>query len=182
MAQPTLSPTSRELDDFIRAYEAAQARSGQADWRAFLPKPDHPLYRQVQRELVRVDLEYAWETGRPKRLEEYQRLLPELFLDREGLGEIAFEEYRLRQQAGENPAPVEYQQRFGITTANWAGPCPASDDQLEGAVNPAADAPANAAGEPGSLLAEYEPPQDALLTEAALAYQEMRERHAGQGE
>ena len=39
-----------------------------------------------------------------------------------------------RHQAGENPAPVEYQRRFGITTTNWAEPSPPSDDQLAGAV------------------------------------------------
>src|SRR5205085_5659837 len=119
MGQESPSPHRGELDDFIRAYEAAQARAGEADLTTFLPDPDHPLYRPVLRELVRVDLEYGWERGQPKRLSEYQGLFPELFRDPEGLEEIAFEEYRLRQQAGENPAPLEYQQRFGINIANW---------------------------------------------------------------
>jgi DNA-directed RNA polymerase specialized sigma24 family protein len=149
MGHETLGPDRGELDDFIRAYEAAQASAGQVDLAAFLPTPDHPLYRQVLRELVRVDLEYGWEHGRPKRLEEYQRLFPELFRDPESVQEIAFEEYRLRQQAGENPGPDDYQQRFGVSTGSWAKADPVSDDRPERDVDMAAAAPV---GELASLI------------------------------
>jgi hypothetical protein len=152
MGQETLGPDRGELDDFIRAYEAAQAQAGQADLMAFLPNPDHPLYHQVLCELVRVDLEYGWERGRPKRLEEYQHWFPELFRDPESVQEIAFEEYRLRQQAGENPAPDEYQQRFGVSTGSWAKADPVSNDQTERAADSAAGAPGKAVGELASLI------------------------------
>src|SRR5262245_30703873 len=125
MPQERVSLRWAEVDDFIEAYEAAQHRDGQATLSEFLPEPAHPLYRAVFRELVRVDLEYAWERGRPKVVEDYQDLCPDLFQDRELLQELAFEEYRLRQLVGENPAPAEYQQRFGVRTDGWPSLAPA---------------------------------------------------------
>jgi hypothetical protein len=49
-----------ELDDFVRAYEAAWACVERADLRAFLPEPGHPLYVSVLRAVVRVDLQFRW--------------------------------------------------------------------------------------------------------------------------
>jgi hypothetical protein len=116
-----------EVDDFIEAYEAVQNRDGQATLSDFLPEPAHPLFRAVFRELVRVDLEYAWERGRPKVVEDYQGLCPDLLQDRELLQELAFEEYRLRQLVGENPSPAEYQRRLGVRTDGWPVPAPAME-------------------------------------------------------
>ena len=48
-----------ELDGFVAAYETARGRDLGADLAAFLPDPGHPLYREVLRELVRVDMEVA---------------------------------------------------------------------------------------------------------------------------
>src|SRR2546430_2259169 len=56
------------LDDIIEAYEAAQRRDGDAPLEQFLTPPDHPLYPEVLRELVRVDLEFGWERGTPRPL------------------------------------------------------------------------------------------------------------------
>src|SRR5262245_50853106 len=100
MAYPTADSPEAGLDDFVEAYEAAQAREGEADLGRFLPATEHPLYPEVLRELVRVDLEFGWKRGRPRRLEEYLRLYPELARDASGVQEAAFEEYRLRRQAG----------------------------------------------------------------------------------
>ncbi len=63
---------------------------------------------------MRVDLEFGWKRGCPKELTEYQRAFPALTGDRDGLREIAFEEYRLRQQAGQDPSPDEYLSRYGV--------------------------------------------------------------------
>lgn len=112
------------VDLFVEAYEEAQARDGRADLAAYLPAPDHPLYLAVLCELVRVDLEYAWEGGRPRRLEEYLAEFPALRRDPERLRQAAFEECRLRRQAGEAPAPDEYERRFGITDLGRLSPRP----------------------------------------------------------
>ena len=58
-------PGGMELDDFIRAYEAAWDCGERADLKAFLPEPGHPLYDSVLRELVRVDLEFRWVAVNP---------------------------------------------------------------------------------------------------------------------
>ncbi len=86
------SPQAMELDDFIQAYEAALAQGERIDLRAFLPEPGHPLFVSVLRELIRIDLEFRWDCGQPRPLEEYRGSFPELFHDLESLHAITFEE------------------------------------------------------------------------------------------
>ncbi len=116
-----------ELDDYVQAFEVAQAADGDAGLELFLPEPADPLYLPVLRELVRVDLEFGWQRGRPRPLHDYRSRFPALADDAAGLGEIAFEEYRLRRQAGERPAPAEYRERYGIDTSGWQGPADEPD-------------------------------------------------------
>jgi hypothetical protein len=111
-----------ELEELIEAFETAQGRHGQADLGQFLPAPDHPFYLRMLGELTRIDLEYHWRRGTHKRPEDYRSLFPRLFEDREALRGLAYEEYRLRRQAGEEPSPAEYQQRFGLTIGFWPRP------------------------------------------------------------
>src|SRR5262245_22375983 len=108
-----------ELDDFILAFETAWTRGEPVDLKEFLPEPGHALYISVLRELIRVDLEYGWDRGRPKPLEDYWDSFPELLRDPESLHAITFEEYRLRCEAGEEPSPAEYERRFGVDVRNW---------------------------------------------------------------
>src|SRR5262249_22040957 len=137
----TLNPQGMDLDDFIDAFEAAQARDGAAALPDFLPPPHHPLYSVVLRELVRVDLAYNWRRGRPLRLEHYRHSFPELFHHRDSLREIAFEEYRLRLQAGEDVSPAEYQQRYGVATDDWPGTPGAGRDVRKSAAVQTVDRP-----------------------------------------
>jgi serine/threonine protein kinase/Tfp pilus assembly protein PilF len=162
MAAGTSYPERAGLNDFIEAYEAAQARDGLADLAAFLPPPDDPLRAAVLRELVRVDLEYGWRRGRPTPLEEYQSRFPGLFADPESLQEITFEEFRLRRQMGQDPSAAEYHQRFGVRTDHWPGVRPGG-------------LPAPAGGGTNRAATHVVPP-DVFLAEAALAYCEYRLR------
>jgi hypothetical protein len=116
------SDAPRELEDFIEAFESAPVRGGPADLARFLPDPVHPRYREVLTELIRIDLEWSWRQGTPRRPEDYQSFFPQHLGDPEVLQALAFEEYRLRRQAGENPSPAEYQQRFGLTIGFWPRP------------------------------------------------------------
>jgi serine/threonine protein kinase/Tfp pilus assembly protein PilF len=131
MTRPSAVPhgsdgaSTPRLDDFVAAFEASRAQGARDDLADFLPERDHPLYLEALRELVRVDLELAWEQGRPRSLEEYRRRFPELFADRVSLGAIAFEEYRLRRGAGQNPVPAEYERLYGVSIAGWPAPLPA---------------------------------------------------------
>jgi serine/threonine protein kinase/Tfp pilus assembly protein PilF len=117
-----VSAATSDLDTFVAAFEAAQTRDGKADLKAFLPDSAHPLYVDVLRELVRIDLEYGWAGGRPRPLQDYQRDFPQLFSNPLDLQAITFEEYRLRRQAGEDPDPDDYQGRFGVDVGDWPAP------------------------------------------------------------
>ena len=115
-------PPSLRLNDCIAHYERAQERDGGADLMQFLPPAGHPLYQPVLRELIRLDLEYGWQRGRPQALSAYQERFPDLFADPASREELAFEEYRLRCQAGEQPSPRDYQLRYGVNTLGWPIP------------------------------------------------------------
>jgi eukaryotic-like serine/threonine-protein kinase len=111
-----------ELDSFIARFESAHARSPIVNLSEFLPDSDHPIYGEVLRELTRIDLEYTWTAGRPKRLEDYARQFPDFFQNLENIRVVAFEEYRLRLQHGDQVTADEYQRRFDIDTCNWPTP------------------------------------------------------------
>ncbi|HKB40911.1 MAG TPA: serine/threonine-protein kinase, partial [Gemmataceae bacterium] len=119
MGSPAVKAHVRRLNDFIERYEQAQARDGQADPAHFLPAPDDPLYLPALRELVRLDLEYGWQRGSPRSLDEYLQRFPLLLQDTDSRAEIAFEDYRLRCQAGQQPSPADYQARYGVNTVGW---------------------------------------------------------------
>ena len=125
------------LDDFVDAFEAARRGDPKADPARFLPAPGHSRYAAVLAELVRIDLEYHWQEGTARRLEEYRPRFPELFEDQAALQALAFEEYRLRRQAGECPSPAEYLQRFGFAVGFWPRP----QDRSGGASPPARPGP-----------------------------------------
>jgi eukaryotic-like serine/threonine-protein kinase len=157
----TVISTPLELDDYVAAYETARAGNDKADPAAFLPPPEHPLHGEVLRELIRVDLEYAWRSGHGKRLEEYVAAFPRLFQDARALREIAFEEYRLRRLAGENVSPDEYAQRFRLNTSDWPDDTCVSEEIVE---------PAQAT----APVASSDSPTHACLQRAARAYREFR--------
>jgi len=112
-AGPARSEPDFELDAYVAAFESAHARGG-ADPAAFAPPHGHPRRATVVCELVRTDLEFAWDAGTERRLEEYRDRFPELFADPALLRAVAWEEYRLRRAAGERPTRAEYRARFGI--------------------------------------------------------------------
>ncbi len=152
------------IDDVVEAYESARTRGEPVDLAAFLPSTDHPEYLAILCELIRVDLEYSWRGGQPNRLDHYRERFPELFRDSQWLQEIAFEEFRLRRQAGEDPSPLEYRRRFGADTLDW----PSSFlDALDGDPEGQAPAARDSAG-PGG------PGADAVA-KAATAYREYRD-------
>jgi serine/threonine protein kinase/lipoprotein NlpI len=102
-----------ELDKFVAAFEAAYVLDSAADLDRFLPPIDHPRYADVLCELVRVDLEFAWDRGEERRVESYRDRFPALFRHATHLAALIHEEIRLRRASGETPDPAEYAQRFG---------------------------------------------------------------------
>jgi tetratricopeptide (TPR) repeat protein len=121
------APAWEDIDPFIAAYEECRSRAGWAEIRAFLPDPQHPHYRSVLLELVRVDLEFGWRSGPAKPIEDYLAAFPQLRADPAALQALAFEECRLRRQAGQAPAPAEYWHRLGVDPRDWPSePAPAA--------------------------------------------------------
>src|SRR5437868_14244320 len=114
IAQPVWNPAN--LDDRVEAFEAAW-NAGSADLDAFLPSPDDSAYFEVVCELIRVDLDRHWSAGRPRSLHSYLADYPQLNSDRDVLGQLAFEEYRQRLQAGQPADPEEYARAFGLNVS-----------------------------------------------------------------
>jgi serine/threonine protein kinase/Flp pilus assembly protein TadD len=110
-----------DIDPYVERFERALAARGRAEIAEYLPDAGHEVYPIVLRELVRVDLEFHWDSGRPKRVESYLGAFPCLGEDAKGLTEIAFEEYRLRRRAGEEPSAGEYMTRLGVDLS-WRAP------------------------------------------------------------
>src|SRR5262245_10617266 len=92
-----------EVDQYVEAFESVRAASGPVPSADYLPAEDSPLYLPVLRELACLEMEYSWSERGPRRLQELARDFPLLLKDRDTLQAVAFEEYRLRLQAGEHP-------------------------------------------------------------------------------
>ena len=176
-------PNRDELDDLVRAFEQAYSRGGHAEITEFLPPRDHCLYGAVLCELIRLDLEFGWERGCPKDLEEYQRVFPELQHDCDALRAIAFEEDRLRRHAQTRPSPDRSSRRHdGLFLEGEGGRSPEGD--------PVRRAPGHmrddlASDGLGKIVPGDSPIRDndgsgrrEEMQRAALAYRDFRRHHA----
>jgi serine/threonine protein kinase/lipoprotein NlpI len=108
-----------ELESRIDAFEAAKVKDRSTSVRSFLPESCDAGYAPLLMELLRVDLEYSWEDGQREILQAYSQEFPEFFADRSRLNALAFEEYRLRRQAGDAVDPCEYRDRWGLDVDQW---------------------------------------------------------------
>ena len=135
MIESSQQGTTTSIDEAVEAYESTRDRDGKADLEAFLPARSDPLYLAILCELVRVDLEYSYQEAKPNRLDDYERRFPDLFRDTKWVKEITYEEYRLRQQAGESPSVAEYRGRYGLYAFDW----PAANLGIESEEAPEAD-------------------------------------------
>lgn len=121
MPEEAVRSRETDLDGFVTAFEDARAQRADADFADFLPDCEHPLYRDVLRELVRVDMELGWTDGQPTDLDEYRLRFPRLFEHPDDIQAIAFEEFRLRCQVGDRPVAEHYRRRFGVDVRSWPG-------------------------------------------------------------
>ena len=107
-------PADLELDAYLEPFEAAAVRGEEPDPADYLPPPTHPKYAAVLGELLRLDLEFAWDRGEDRRVEAYADRFPALFADPSLLAAVAGEEYRLRKAAGAAPDLSEYKARLRV--------------------------------------------------------------------
>lgn len=139
------------IDEFVESFEFAWS-SGQApELVEFLPDSRHPQFHEIHLELLRVDLELRWQNGCIKSLDEYRVEFPELLQDAEALGQLAFEEFRARRQAGESVTALEYVQRLGVDTESWprVATYPQAAATAERSVGHSSGAELGASGEDG---------------------------------
>ena len=101
--------------DFERAYASAPAR---VDIRDFVSKDDEN-YLEIATELIRVEIELRWETEHRKTLEDYRSHFPDVLQDKQSFDQIAFDEYRLRVDSGEEVTPSDYQAKYSIQAYHW---------------------------------------------------------------
>ncbi len=97
---PSDPPASADLNARVAALETACAAGWPVDVSRFAPPPDDPTYLTVLCELIRVELELGWERGTPPPLTHYRSRFPDLFALSELANALAYEEFRLRRQAG----------------------------------------------------------------------------------
>ena len=123
------SPLTVDFDSAVEAYEAARERDPGAalDLSQFALPPSHPDYAAAIVELVRVDMEHTWRPADHSRLDRYRALFPEALSDQDALGAIAYEEYRLRVDSGEQVDRAEYRRKYGCDVSDWGPEAPTSD-------------------------------------------------------
>ena len=132
------------INEVIEAYESSREQGKRPRLHELLPREDHESYSQIACELIRVDMEYSWNEGQRKRLCDFQEALPKVFADPDLSKQIAFEEYRLRIQAGEQVIPRDYAKKYGFDTSDWPQWISAGKSELQ----PAAGDSATNAGLP----------------------------------
>ncbi len=118
--QPATPESAKRLDDWVGPFEEAHGSSVEIDLAQFLPPSSDPQYLKVLTEIVRVEMDRDWARGQPKAIDEYLKRFPEFQSNLNLLAEIAFEEYRLRRQAGDPATPEEYRAKFGIEVGEWS--------------------------------------------------------------
>jgi serine/threonine protein kinase/tetratricopeptide (TPR) repeat protein len=108
-----------ELDELIDAFELQRELQADVSVEQFLPPPDHPRYAEFAVELLRVDMEHAWNEGRRNQLSLYCERHADILNDPQWMEPLAFEEYRLRAQSTPGIDRNDYARQFGIDVAHW---------------------------------------------------------------
>jgi hypothetical protein len=109
---PTQSTERQRVRELASQYAAAWHSGTSADLRRFLPSEAGPFRRAALVELVKTDLILRWQRGQRLLLEAYLGKLPELGTAADLPVELVWEEYRIRQAAGETVDLQSYRGRF----------------------------------------------------------------------
>jgi serine/threonine protein kinase len=96
------------VDRFLQAWEADEAAPALA---SFLPAAPPALRRLVLVELIKIDLDYRWQRGQRKLIEDYLGEFPELAQPRLPC-DLLYEEYHIRKRCGADGPPDDLLRRF----------------------------------------------------------------------
>jgi eukaryotic-like serine/threonine-protein kinase len=115
----SVAKSAPRIDDWVGPFEDAHGSKPQIELAEYLPPRHHPQYYAILTELIRVEMDRDWARHQPKPIDVYLARFPEIRADLKSLGDIAFEEYRLRRQAGDPALPDEYRSKFGVDVSAW---------------------------------------------------------------
>ena len=115
----SIVPPIPVIDDYIDRFEDAWNDGEPRDLSSFLPIDGDAHRLSVLTEVVRVDLERRWTTDSHRSLDSYLEEFPELRSDADALGQVAYEEYRLRLRGEEAILPDAYARRYGVDISDW---------------------------------------------------------------
>ena len=107
------------FEAYISSFEDALSREQNPCIRDYLPPQTHDSYHRITAEMIRVFLEWSWDRGQRPRISDFQDDFADVFACDQLRSEIAFEEYRLRQLAGDEPCADAYASDFKIDTSSW---------------------------------------------------------------
>ena len=94
--EATWDVLSERLDALIHQWDLTQTPPVLAE---YVPAGDGPSRRLLLSELIKVDLDYRWKFGKPRRVEEYLAEFPDLAGPSGIPCDLIFEEFQLRRRA-----------------------------------------------------------------------------------
>lgn len=110
-AKDCLPRGSWEVIGCVDRFEAVR-KDGPPDLRELVTQVSPELQTAAITELAAVDMEYRWEAGQPKTVEQYLEEYPEILVDGRYPEELIAQEYQVRRERGEDPPLDEYRGRF----------------------------------------------------------------------
>ncbi len=117
---PNEAASDVAVTQFVSAFVALRQRGNVADLNECVPRRDHPQFARIRREILLADMKCAWQAGHRRLVLDYVSVFPDLLEDAVSIDALAFAEFRLRQLAGEDPTPVEYEWQFDLVTTDWS--------------------------------------------------------------
>ncbi len=118
MPEQSLNLFANELEGILAKFET--------DWHDglvpliedVLPDESHPEFSSIVLEVVRSDIEFRWQSGKPETIENYLVRFPCL-VNAEYLKKIAFEEYRAKSQNGIPADSKSYRENYQVDVSEW---------------------------------------------------------------
>ena len=105
-----------EIEKYVSQFEAMRLRGNRARISEFAPSTNHPRYHEILRELIRADMEFAFESGKTPTADAYLEEFESLKRDSSHVEWIRFEESRLRESHG-----LKSSERSSVSLGEAAG-------------------------------------------------------------
>ena len=108
-----------DLEGFIEAFEEAVTLHGAKLGPEYLPNEEHANRLEIITELIRTELDLSHTAKNPREIQEYRFFAEEVFRSPEHLAAILYEDFRLREAAGEEIEPSEYLDTYNLPKEYW---------------------------------------------------------------